>query len=56
MEIEMRSNMDNIYIQKTREIVNAIRRLNAGPSQGIDFTKSLGAAVMAHGANRKVDG
>lgn len=56
MEIEMRSNMDNIYIQKTREIVNAMRRLNAGPQQGIDFTKSLGAAVMAHGANRKVDG
>jgi len=56
MEIDMRSNMDNLYIQKTREIVNSMRRVNAGPQQGKAFTAGLNAAVAAHGATRKVDG
>ena len=56
MEIDLRSNMDNLYIQKTREIVNSMRRLSRGPSQGTNFTASLMGAVAAHGATRTVDG
>lgn len=33
VEIDMRSNMDNVYISKTREIVNSMRKLAAGPAQ-----------------------
>ena len=56
MEIDMRSNMDNLYIQKTREIVNSMRRVTGAPKQGQNFTANLNAAVAAHGASRKVDG
>ena len=58
MEIDLRSNMDNLSVQKTREIVSSIRRLGggAGPRQGSAFTASLNASVLAHGTTRKVDG
>jgi capping protein beta len=56
MEIEMRSNMDNLSVQKTREIVNSIRRTGTGPRQASAFTSSLNAAVAKHGTTRKVDG
>ena len=58
MEIEMRSNMDNLSVAKTREIVNSIRKLGSGPDpskQGNAFVASLGAAVASHGSKRAVD-
>lgn len=56
MEIDMRSNMDNLSVQKTREIVNSIRRTGSGPRQASAFTSSLNSAVLKHGTTRKVDG
>lgn len=56
MEIDLRSNMDNLYISKTREIVNSMRRISGGPKQASQFTSSLIGAVAAHGATRTVDG
>ena len=47
MEIDMRSNMDNLYIQKSREIVNSMRRVSRGPQQGHLFTADLSAVVKA---------
>lgn len=55
METEVRSNMDSLYIQKTKEIVGSVRRVHASADQGVDFTKSLNAAVLAHGGTRKID-
>ena len=51
-----RTLQDNLYIKKTREIVNSMRRLSSGPTQGQNFTASLMGAVAAHGATRQVDG
>jgi capping protein beta len=57
MEIECRSNLDGLYIQKTREVINSMRRLHAvgGPGQGAAFTMNLNAAVMRHAAGRRQD-
>uniref|UniRef100_A0A6U4L9K2 F-actin-capping protein subunit beta n=1 Tax=Phaeomonas parva TaxID=124430 RepID=A0A6U4L9K2_9STRA len=55
METEMRSNMNALYVQKTREIVNSIRSMATGPKQEADFVNSLNAAVMAHGDTRTKD-
>ena len=49
-----RSNLDELYIQKTREVVNSLRNASGGPTQTNAFTKSLNAAVLTHGAGRKV--
>ena len=51
----MRANLDALYIQKTREVVNSIRKVHAMPQQTNAFTMGLNAAVMKHGATRKVD-
>jgi hypothetical protein len=48
--------MDNLSVQKTREIVNSIRRSGGGPRQASAFTSSLNSAVLKHGTTRKVDG
>ena len=56
LEISMRGSMDGIYIQKTREVVNGIRRLHtAAPVQQSAFVADLAGAIAKHGANRKVD-
>ena len=55
MESEMRSNLNELYILKTREIVNSIRSPNDGPVQSASHVANLNAAVMGHGRNRKVD-
>jgi hypothetical protein len=47
--------MDNLSVQKTREIVNSMRRSGGGPRQGNAFTASLNAAVGKHGSTRKTD-
>lgn len=53
-ESDMRSNLNELYIQKTREVVNSLRNASGGPTQTNAFTKSLNAAVLTHGAGRKV--
>ncbi|KAF0684550.1 Aste57867_23468 [Aphanomyces stellatus] len=52
MEIEMRSNLDRVYISKTREVLNGIRKLQHGPVQGSIFVGELGRAVLARGENK----
>jgi capping protein beta len=53
-ESEMRNNLNELYIQKTREIVNSVRNAHAAPHQTNIFTQSLNAAVLQHGMGRKV--
>lgn len=55
METDMRSNMNELYILKTREIVNSLRAANAGPNQDAGHIANLNAAVMGHGKNRTID-
>jgi capping protein beta len=56
LEIDMRSNLDQLYIQKTREVINGIRHVRVGgPQQGQGFVMDLNSAVLKHGKNRKVD-
>jgi len=57
METDIRTYLDALYIQKTREVVSSIRKLRATgmPTQGQPFTMNLNAAVLKHGANRKID-
>lgn len=59
MEIDMRSSLDNLYIQKTREIINGCRKPHGGGGGaggvGSLFVGDLMGAVSKHGANRKMD-
>lgn len=55
METDMRSNLNEIYIMKTREIVNSIRSTKTGPSMDASHVASLNAAVMGHGKTRAID-
>lgn len=55
METEMRSNLNELYILKTREIVNSIRSNSDGPMQSANHIANLNAAVMGHGMTRKMD-
>lgn len=55
LETDMRSNLNELYILKTREIVNSIRTLRTGPVQDATHIASLNAAVMGHGQGRKID-
>ena len=52
---KLRPALASRYIQKTREVVNSIRRIHGAPTQSNAFTMGLNAAVMKHGATRKVD-
>ena len=55
MEIEVRSNMHSLYLQKTHQVVAEVRRSGGGGRQGKEFTSKLNEAVMEHGKGRKVD-
>mmetsp|Transcript_24341 Transcript_24341/g.78645 ORF Transcript_24341/g.78645 Transcript_24341/m.78645 type:complete len:283 (-) Transcript_24341:297-1145(-) len=55
VETDIRTYLDSLYIQKTREVVSSIRKLHKGPTQGQPFTMNLNAAVLKHGQNRKID-
>mmetsp|Transcript_13458 Transcript_13458/g.14621 ORF Transcript_13458/g.14621 Transcript_13458/m.14621 type:complete len:278 (+) Transcript_13458:169-1002(+) len=55
METDMRSNLNELYILKTREIVNSIRSLKAGPKQDAHHIANLNAAVLGHGKSRVID-
>mmetsp|Transcript_23020 Transcript_23020/g.33682 ORF Transcript_23020/g.33682 Transcript_23020/m.33682 type:complete len:278 (+) Transcript_23020:104-937(+) len=54
-ESDMRSNMNELYILKTREVVNSIRTNSDGPIQSASHVATLNAAVSGHGKSRKVD-
>jgi len=55
MENDMRSNLNELYILKTREVVNSLRNAADGPSQSAQHVHKLNEAVMSHGATRKKD-
>ena len=54
-ETDMRNNINELYIQKTREIVSSLRNSSGGPTQNASHVASLNAAVLGHGKLRKVD-
>lgn len=53
MEIEMRSNLDVLYIAKTREVVNGIRSASTEPKQTSIFVGELSGAIERRGGNTK---
>ena len=55
MEIEMRSNLNELYIMKVREIFLSIRAAREPDRQSASHIAALGAAVLGHGKNRSVD-
>ena len=55
LETDMRMNLNQLYILKTREVVNSIRTMADGPMQTASHVAVLNAAVAGHGKNRKVD-
>ena len=45
-----------VNIQKTREVVNGIRKMHpGGPQQGGAFIADLSGAILKHGATRTKD-
>jgi capping protein beta len=52
MEIEMRSSLDGVYIAKTREVINGMRKLQQGPMQANAFVGELAGAVLKHGLKK----
>jgi len=56
IESEMRSEMDSLYIQKTKTVVEMIRKeCRGGKTQGQEHTKVLNEAVLAMAMNRKAN-
>jgi capping protein beta len=56
MEIETRGNLYELYIMKTREVINSIRNPRAsGPEMSNAHVNMLNAAIFEHGKTRKLD-
>lgn len=55
MENDIRSNLNEVYIKKTREILCSVRNLYDAPAAASSHVGALNAAVMGHGKTRKVD-
>jgi capping protein beta len=56
MELKIRNYIEAIYIQKTREVINGMRLVNAArDKEWAQITASLQNAVLKHGTTRKVD-
>lgn len=55
MENDLRSNLNELYISKTREVINVLRKLHAGPAQDSSHIANLNAAVLGHGKGRTTD-
>jgi len=55
VECNMRSELDGLYIQKTKSIVGTIRRQSEKPTQGKEHTKVLNEAVLAMAMSRKAN-
>ena len=52
MEYDMRSNQNELYVLKTREIISSLHRTGDGPIQKQSFVTDLNAAVMGHGIKK----
>jgi capping protein (actin filament) muscle Z-line, beta len=48
MEIDMRSNMNELYVLKTREVISSIRKPTNLPGINKDFVQNLAGSVAAH--------
>lgn len=55
VENEMRSEMDSLYIQKTKTVVEMIRKDTIHVTQGAEHTRVLNEAVLAMAMNRKAN-
>jgi capping protein beta len=55
VECNMRSELDGLYIQKTKSIVGTIRRQSEKPTQGKEHTRVLNEAVLAMAMSRKAN-
>lgn len=58
METDIRSNLHELYILKTREVVNSLRSATSpgsGPTQTALHTANLAAAILGHGKSRVID-
>eukprot|EP00584_Thalassiosira_punctigera_P001497 CAMPEP_0172534774 /NCGR_PEP_ID=MMETSP1067-20121228/7021_1 /TAXON_ID=265564 ORGANISM="Thalassiosira punctigera, Strain Tpunct2005C2" /NCGR_SAMPLE_ID=MMETSP1067 /ASSEMBLY_ACC=CAM_ASM_000444 /LENGTH=307 /DNA_ID=CAMNT_0013319607 /DNA_START=18 /DNA_END=942 /DNA_ORIENTATION=- len=56
VESEMRSEVDSLYIQKTKTVVEEMRNdSSGGPTQGQEHTRVLNEAVLAMALERKED-
>jgi capping protein beta len=55
MEIDMRSNINELYILKTREVLSNIRKTHssAQPDAKSDHVSNLNSAIMTHAAMKK---
>ncbi|CAI5710664.1 unnamed protein product [Hyaloperonospora brassicae] len=54
MEIDMRSSLDGLYIAKTREVINGMRKLQQGPALANPFVGELTGAVLKHGQKQQL--
>ncbi|TDH68099.1 hypothetical protein CCR75_007585 [Bremia lactucae] len=52
MEIDMRSSLDGLYISKTREVINGMRKLQQTPALANPFVGELTGAVLKHGQKK----
>ncbi len=55
METDLRSNLHELYILKSREIINSIRSLKSGPTQEDHHVQNLIRAVTGHAKSRIID-
>ena len=57
MENDMRSNLNELYILKTREVIHSLRKLHSTGTaqQDSNHIASLNQAVLGHGKGRTVD-
>ena len=54
VECDMRSELDNLYIQRTKNVVEMVRtERSSGPTQGQQHTKVLNEAVLSMAMSRK---
>ncbi|KAI9910685.1 hypothetical protein PsorP6_010986 [Peronosclerospora sorghi] len=54
MEIDMRASLDGLYISKTREVVNGMRKVQKAERGGMNpFVGELTGAVLKHGQKMK---
>jgi capping protein beta len=53
MENDMRSNLNELYILKTREIINSLRHIREGPIQTSSHIQNLNSAVLTHGSRKE---
>ena len=55
MEIDIRSSLHELYILKTREVVNSIRQQGAKKKESALHINALKGAIGSHGMQRRVD-